>query len=378
MKYINHKRTFIINLYKNGESVKEICKRYSVAKSTLYSWLYKEQILINSEKKRNFILKNYFYLEQRCNRLDNEINMYDEILSKINLDRTQKLEIVAKLYKKHPTKTLCRLIKVDHSTFYNFIKRKVNFTQYEKHDNELKIKIKQFFYESDERFGANKIFQKLQNEKISCSLNKIVKLMDEMGLKSKRRNKPCKKKTSKVKYFCNKDLLRQCFNQEKPNIFWVGDVTEMKIGINRFYICAIMDLFSRKIIAYRLSGQNNNNLTINTFKQAFEERNCPENLTFHSDQGTNYTSLAYTSLLHSLKVRQSFSKKGTPYDNSVIESFFGNMKRDDLYSREYEYFEELSDAVKNYIEFYNDYRPHKSLGYKTPNQVEIEYYSSIH
>ena len=74
--------------------------------------------------------------------------------------------------------------------------------------------------------------------------------------------------------------------------------------------------------------------------------------------------------MKTLKVEQSFSQRGTPYDNDVIESFFSNMKRDDLHSRHFKYFDDLVDATQNYIEHYNSYRPHAALGYKTLDQVE--------
>lgn len=116
---------------------------------------------------------------------------------------------------------------------------------------------------------------------------------------------------------------------------------------NHFYVCVIMDLFSRKIIAFDVSCKNDVALTVNTFKSAFEIRNRPNNLTFHSDQGTNYTAIKYVQLLRTLKVEQSFSKRGTPYDNAAIEAFFSNMKRDDLHSRQFQYFDEVVAAVKN-------------------------------
>lgn len=81
----------------------------------------------------------------------------------------------------------------------------------------------------------------------------------------------------------------------------------------------------RKILfTYRLSSQNNNKLAVNTFKDAFELRNRPKGLTFHSDQGSNYTSNEFADLLDAVKVGQSLSQAGTPYDNSVIEAFFSN------------------------------------------------------
>ena len=149
--------------------------------------------------------------------------------------------------------------------------------------------------------------------------------------------------------------------------------TEVKINCAKFYICTVMDLFSRKIVGYRLSSQNNNKLTINTFKDAFELRNRPKGLTFHSDQGSNYTSNEFADLLDAVKVGQSLSQAGTPYDNSVIEAFFSNFKQDDLNSCEFENFDELQIVVDRYIEYYNSYRPHEFLGYKTPDEVEMEY-----
>ena len=153
----------------------------------------------------------------------------------------------------------------------------------------------------------------------------------------------------------------------------MGDVTEVKIKSTKFYICTVMDLFSCKIVGYRLSSQNNNKLTINTFKGAFELRDRPKGLTFHSDQGSNYISNEFMDLLRVLKVEQSLSKAGTPYDNAVIEAFYSNFKQDDLNSCEFENFDELQIVVDRYIEYYNSYRPHEFLGYKTPDEVEMEY-----
>ena len=102
------------------------------------------------------------------------------------------------------------------------------------------------------------------------------------------------------------------------------DITEVRVSENKFYLCVIINLFSRKVIAYRLSSQNNTSLTINTFKDAFESRNHPVGLSFHNDQGVQYTCYEFRDSLFSLKVTHSFLNKGDPYDNAVIEAFFSN------------------------------------------------------
>lgn len=93
--------------------------------------------------------------------------------------------------------------------------------------------------------------------------------------------------------------------------------------------------------------------------------------------GANYISCEYRNLLKTLKVKQSFSSKANPYDNAVIESFFSNFKREEINHHDYDFFEELQESVKEYMDYYNDYRPHLSLKNKTPNQVENDYELSV-
>ena len=94
-------------------------------------------------------------------------------------------------------------------------------------------------------------------------------------------------------------------------------------------------------------------MTINTFKDAFEFRKKPSGLSFHSDQGTNFTSVEFKDLLHALKVELSLSQAVTPYDNSVIEDFFSNIKQEDLNNCEFEHINDLVTVVDRYIDYYN-------------------------
>ncbi len=151
----------------------------------------------------------------------------------------------------------------------------------------------------------------------------------------------------------------------------------IRVASVKFYLCVIIDLFSRKVIAYRLSSQENSSLAVKTFKDAYEMRGRPVGLSFHSDQGLQYTNQEFRDLLHSLKVKQSFSNKGNPYDNAPMESFFSSFKREEINANNFEYFEELKECVDSYMQYYNDYRPHETLKNKTPNQVEDDYALSV-
>ena len=161
----------------------------------------------------------------------------------------------------------------------------------------------------------------------------------------------------KRNYASNNNRLNQQFNPSAPNQVWVSDVTYFRFNNKNFYICAVMDLFARTIIAYKISFKNSTQLVKSTFRQAYETRHPTQNLIFHTDRGTNYRSYTFCSYLKSLNVIQSFSRTHTPYDNSVIESFFSSMKREELYRTKYRSEYELRKAIDDYVTFYNTKRP---------------------
>ena len=102
-----------------------------------------------------------------------------------------------------------------------------------------------------------------------------------------------------------------------------------------FYICVIIDLFARKVIAHKISYHNSTQLTKSTFKSAYETRHPSQSLIFHSDNESNYKSQSFMTYFKELGITQSFSRPHVPYDNSVMESFFSNMKREELYRTKY-------------------------------------------
>jgi len=190
----------------------------------------------------------------------------------------------------------------------------------------------------------------------------------------KDRNKEIKKQENKDKSL--RDLLLRNFKTDKPNVAWVGDVTEFKLSGNPFYLCVIIDLYSRKIIAHRISLQNNTNLIVNTLKDAVASRPSCNNVIFHSDRGANYTSFKYRELMRLLHIRESYSDSGSPHDNAVVESFFKYLKRDTYNYNYYDSLEDLKLGLDKHIDIHNNVRPHTYLNDMTPNEFEIEYYNN--
>ncbi len=172
--------------------------------------------------------------------------------------------------------------------------------------------------------------------------------------------------------------LNQAFSQKAPDIVWVSDITYLRAGSKWYYLCVIIDLFSRKVIAWNLSPRMDVDLVIITFKKAYGSRHMPCGLMFHSDRGSQYTAFAFRKLLDDLDVVQSFSKKGYPFDNAVSESFFKYLKKEQTGRMTYSTMRELHISVFEYIEgFYNSRRPHGSLDYMTPNEFEEAYWKQV-
>ena len=234
--------------------------------------------------------------------------------------------------------------------------------------------IKQVYDESNQIYGARKIKAVLAERRIATSVKMVSELMQEMNLTSIRIGP----KANHVKFtpVRKTDKLKMEFSTSAPNQVWVSDVTYFKLNNKVYYICAIIDLYSRKVIAHKISLKQSTQLITSTFRTAYKERKPTKELVFHSDRGTQYTSHAFQKVLNSLGVEQSFSPSGKPCHNAVMESFFSSLKKEELYRRNYHSVEEFKACVDKYIEFYNMERPHHTLGYKTPNAYESMVFDS--
>jgi putative transposase len=227
----------------------------------------------------------------------------------------------------------------------------------------------------NKRLGAYKITYVLKRDYgIDISVGRVYRLMKQLQLPKMSTDKPLVSgKHSENDGCCNH--LQQNFAQKAPNLVWVSDITYIKAGGKWYYLCIVMDLYSRKVISWRVSPNADVGLVIAAFRKAYEKRNAPYGLMFHSDRGTQYTAFAFRQLLDSLNVVQSFSKKGYPFDNACCECFFKYLKKEETDRKRYLSLQELQLSIFEYIEgFYNSKRPHSTLHMLTPNETEALYW----
>lgn len=148
------------------------------------------------------------------------------------------------------------------------------------------------------------------------------------------------------------------------------------VNYERYYLCVIIDLFSRKVIAYEIDNNQEAPIVEKAFQAAYQVHSPSKGLLFHSDQGWQYIAYKYWKPLRTLGVKQSFSAFGCPYDNAVAEAFFRTLKAEEVSRHRYQLESELKILIDKYVNFFNCTRPHQRFQYRPPNQVELDYYNA--
>jgi transposase InsO family protein/transposase-like protein len=375
-KYSEKEKLDIVERYRAGlEPDLSILSHTGIPKSTFYGWLKKYSMMESKAEQLAFTPKNFRILENKVKRLGSIIAILKASNCTVQSPLNDKLSELERLYGQFNVHVLCEALDVSRGTFYNHIFRnKRDNAWYAVRREELKQQIQDVYDESRQRFGSGKITAVLRSHGIAVSPKIVRQLMRDMGLISIRQDAKDLYDKEAQKY---KNHINQQFDTKAPNEVWVSDITYFKYKNKAYYICVIIDLFSRKVVGCRISYRNSTTLVKMTFRQAYQTRHPDENLIFHTDRGVNYRSKAIRDYLQALHVTQSFSRACVPYDNSVMESFFGTLKREELYRTKYRSEREFKAAVDEYIEFYNVKRPHKKLQYKTPAQKETEFLSKI-
>lgn len=299
----------------------------------------------------------------------------------INASVKEKEEATKSFLEKHDEYKyceVCRVIHLNKGTYFNYINNKVEKTVYQINDDKLLKEIEIVFEESKKIYGTDKINAVLRKKGIITSSRKISQLMKTNNLIKQNIMKRPKPQVVRERSNYFRNLLNRQFNQQEPNKVWVSDLLEINLSGIKYHLCVVLDLFARKVVSWRVSHRKSDNLTLNTIKEAFEIRNEPLNLMFHSDQGLEFTTNKFINTLKALGIKQSFSYPGSPNDNAAMEGFYSILRREEININinKYENSKGIREYLKNYFDFYNNKRIHRSLGDRTPQEVEDEWYKN--
>lgn len=234
-------------------------------------------------------------------------------------------------------------------------------------DADLKIEIKSIYDEHEGRYGYRRIRDELANRGKKVNHKKVQRIMKELGLKCLVRMKKYKSYKGAVGKIAPNILDRQ-FTADHPNEKWVTDITEFKLFGEKLYFSPVLDLFNGEIITYTIGSRPTYSLVSTMLEQALERLPEDHQLLMHSDQGWHYQMKKYRQALQKRGIMQSMSRKGNCYDNSVMENFFGIMKSEFLYLKEFESVELFKLELEKYIEYYNNKRIKAKLKGMSPIQ----------
>lgn len=265
-------------------------------------------------------------------------------------------------------KKMSYLLRISRSGYYRFLKQKFYISTDEKF---IRERIKRIWIKSKKTYGMRRILQELRKSSIEIGKKKCRKYMEAEKIHIKYRKKHKVQTTnSKHKENIAPNLLNQNFKVESKDRIWVSDVTFLKCSTSWVYLCVILDLYSRKVVNYRISSNNDSELTCNTLSDAISSRNPEKGLIFHSDRGSNYCSKDMQNLISNNMFLRSNSRVGNCYDNAVAESFFSSLKREMDVNVFYS-MEDCKNILFEHIEiFYNRQRSHSYLDYMSPEQFE--------
>jgi len=271
----------------------------------------------------------------------------------------------------------CRTLQISSSGYYAWLKRPLSERKTE--DERVWQKIKQHWEGSRKTYGRLRLTKKLKSEGEVIGKNRVEKIMKKNNIQGigKKKFKPMTTTTNHELPVAERVFKTEIADEQvtKPNQFWGGDITYVATEEGWLYLAIVIDLFTRKAVGYSMSESMPSDLVIAALDMGLKRQgiNTTNDLTMHSDRGSQYASKDYRDKIEEYKIVQSMSRKGNCYDNAFIESFFRTLKVELIYNRKFKTREEARKTIFEFIEvWYNRQRLHSSLDYMTPEAYELK------
>jgi putative transposase len=272
----------------------------------------------------------------------------------------------------HPISLMCEILGVSRSGYHAWARRPPSDRALS--DAWLLERIRQIHQSNRGVYGAPRVHAELRlADGIRVGRKRVERLMRGAGLSGlvpKRRGRT----TIRVPGVrVADDLVQRQFRPAAPNVLWVADITYLRTWEGWLYMCAVQDAFSRRIVGWSMADHMRSDLVVDALQMAIARRRPEAGLIHHSDQGSQFVSLAFGQAAGKAGIARSMGSRGDCYDNAVAESFFATLKKELVHRRSWPAREELRQEVFDYIEiFYNATRRHSTLGMLSPARYEEE------
>jgi putative transposase len=263
---------------------------------------------------------------------------------------------------------MCRLLGVSPSGYYAWSHR--SSSQHAQADAELLARIRAIYERSRGTYGAPRIHAELRVCGELVSRKRVARLMREAGLRGASRRRPITTTTRDAKSRPAPDLVRRDFAAEGRDQLWVADITYIPTRSGFLYLAVVVDAWSRRVVGWSMATHLRTELVLAALNMALGQRQ-PQGVIHHSDQGTQYTSIAFGQRCREAGVRPSMGSVGDCFDNALCESFFATLECELLERRQFRTQVEARMAIFEFLEgWYNPHRRHSALGYLSPMEFE--------
>ena len=219
-------------------------------------------------------------------------------------------------------------------------------------------------------YGARRLHQALRQKGYICSVRRVNRLMKELGVKSTTTGLYRWSAGRQEFYSSTENRLAKMDAPAKPGKQWAGDFTYLNLGNSYLFYAVVLDLCTRRVVGWSFSRTRNAELTKGALKMALDQHPPKKDCVFHSDQGIEYAAHEFRDLVEKSQMVRSMSRKATPIDNAIVESFFHSLKTEVVHqgSSKNEY--QVVAKIVQYIDYYNYERLHSSLDYQSPVEYE--------
>jgi len=229
-------------------------------------------------------------------------------------------------------------------------------------------------------YGANKVWRQMNREGIVAARCTVERLMRQMGLQGARRGKKVRTTISDSKAPCPLDRVNRVFKAERPNQLWVSDFTYVSTWQGWLYVAFVIDVYSRRIVGWRVSRNMQTDFVLDALEQALYERQPEraESLVHHSDRGSQYVSIRYTERLAEAGIEPSVGSRGDSYDNALAETTNGLYKTELIHRRApWKTRESVELATLEWVHWFNHIRLLEPIGYVPPVEAEANYWQQL-
>lgn len=279
--------------------------------------------------------------------------------------------MILELVSRYPVRLLCQTLRVSPSGYYAWRKRGPSRRQQE--NERLLQAIWTVHQQTRGVYGYRRIFAALKAKGIACGKHRVRLLMQQHGLRAKRRRRYRTTTQSRHRLPVAPNILARDFSAGTANRKWVSDITFIPTHAGWLYLAVVMDLYSRQVVGWAMEPRLDKELGLKALRMALASRRPPAELLYHSDRGVQYANNDFQHLLKAHEIIASMSRTGNVYDNAPMESFFASLKKERVHFGNYRTRDEARADIFEYIEvFYNRQRLHSALQYQSPVEFEAQ------